>query len=119
MTTPFTAGRKLRASEMNALLAPTAWTAIPGATAFGAGTQSPQYRKFGDEVQLRGLMAAATNNTTLGTLPVGFRPPATCIFATTSDTATANRIDVLSTGVITRVYGSGPESLDGLRFSTI
>lgn len=118
MTSPFTAGRKVRASQLNSLLAPTTWTAIPGATEFGAGQQVPQYRKFGDRVELRGLFAAAANGTVLGTLPTGFRPPAPLLFPTMTESGTGNRMDVLANGQIIRIYGGGTPCCDGIWFST-
>lgn len=102
------------------LIKPTAWVAIPGSTAFGAGLQVPQYRKhIDDTVELRGLGAAAANNTTLGTLPVGFRPPAQVLFPTMTESGTGSRMDVLTDGRIMRVYGGGNPSFSGIRFSTI
>lgn len=73
-------------------------------------------------VHLRGLVKSGTINTTIFTLPVGFRPAQQCIFATAAANA-ANvyqRLDVTAGGIVrqdsaaagTNVY----QSLEGVRF---
>lgn len=55
---------------------PTAWaplTLINGWANIG-GNQAAQYRKVGDEVQLRGMLVGTTNGTTAFNLPAGHRP---------------------------------------------
>lgn len=67
-------------TQLNFVNAPTPWTALPlnGTWAnFGSGWQTAQYRKIGDEVQVRGLVVNATAGTginSIATLPSGFRP---------------------------------------------
>lgn len=59
---------------------PTAWTPITAFTnGWGnvSGWQASQYRKWGDNVQVRGYIQSGTANTTAFVLPVGFRPPVT------------------------------------------
>lgn len=59
------------------------WITLPyaaGWSAYGSGWQTPQYRRIGNEVKLRGLMVVNTStgtNPVICTLPVGYRPPAT------------------------------------------
>ncbi|MEP7115110.1 MAG: hypothetical protein ABI862_17735, partial [Ilumatobacteraceae bacterium] len=59
---------------------PTAWTApalLNGWVNFGgAGNQVLQYRKNGDNVEIRGVVKSGTIASPLFLLPVGFRPPA-------------------------------------------
>jgi hypothetical protein len=55
---------------------PTPWTTLPlvnGWVSYGAG-YVPQYRKVGDNVQIRGLAKDGAATGGLFTLPVGFRP---------------------------------------------
>lgn len=61
---------------------PTAWTAVSGGVGFqnswvdfGGAFPTAQYRKVGDVVSIRGLVKSGASNTTIFTLPVGFRPP--------------------------------------------
>lgn len=64
-------------------LVTTPWTNLSYANSwanYGAPYQIGQYRKVGDEVQLRGLIRNGTVNTTMFTLPTGFRPPDYLIF---------------------------------------
>lgn len=66
---------------------------------FGAPFQTAQYRKIGDMVQLRGLIAGGTLGTNAFVLPSGFRPNAELIFASIqSSTANVGRVRILSTG---------------------
>lgn len=59
----------------------TAWTGLPFIapwTNFGSGYQTGQYRKLGDNVQVRGFVSPGTSApafSTIATLPAGFRPP--------------------------------------------
>lgn len=61
----------------------TAWTPLPLASGIVSHADNfgfpPQYRKVGDEVQIRGVVRRSsgsfgTGNTLIATLPVGFRP---------------------------------------------
>lgn len=64
----------------------TAWTAptLQNSWAnYGAPYQLAQYRKVGDEVQMRGLVRLGTVGSVICTLPVGFRPPAALLLAGT------------------------------------
>jgi hypothetical protein len=61
----------------------TAWTAVTYANSwvdYGGGYQGVQYRKNGDNVEIRGAMKNGNSLTTCFTLPSGFRPPASSIF---------------------------------------
>lgn len=109
---------------------PTAWTALPLGTGWSTlgGFQPAQYRLVGDVVELRGaVVQAAVGNTTLATMPAGFRPPANgtlMVFAAgfrSTPKDVAARIDITpATGVLfvtaqTEVYGY--LSLAGVRWS--
>ena len=55
---------------------------------YGSGYQAAQYRKVGDEVQVRGFIRAGTLNLSAFTLPAGYRPTATAThFAVASNDA--------------------------------
>lgn len=95
---------------------PTDWTApsLEGTWVnFDATNWQPaQYRKVGEVVMIRGLVKNGTANTTIFTLPVGFRPPLRLIFPT--DTSTGyGRFDVRSDGgVLQQAGGTGWISLN-------
>ncbi|OGC75282.1 MAG: hypothetical protein A2145_05425 [candidate division Zixibacteria bacterium RBG_16_40_9] len=104
------------------IIGSTPWTAFPFAAGhenYGFGTQSVQYRKIGDIVYLRGNLKRSDNGNIgggelLGTLPVGYRPPAQLLFSTWSNGLTIN-----TNGDIVAGY-SGPfaQGFDGVFFST-
>lgn len=92
-----------------------------GSTVYGTG----QYRKMGDIVTLRGLVetnsAIGTIGVTIGTLPVGFRPPYQSIFNQQTSVTGISRIDVGVPGII-NITGAAPAtanwvSLNGISFS--
>ncbi len=75
------------------IIGSTPWTAFPFAAGYndyedghpGSGLPRAQYRKIGDVVYLRGIIhkadhGAIPGDSLLGTLPPGFRPPATMFF---------------------------------------
>lgn len=82
-------GHRLSITKLNSGNGPggltyTPWTALPLASGwvdFGGGNQPAQYRKVGDDVQLRGLVkrtstsVAAGVASDIGNLPAGFRAP--------------------------------------------
>lgn len=87
-----------------------AWTAMPtyqnGWSDFGGGFQVGQYKKDRTgRVFLRGLIKPGTQtaNTLLFTLPSGFRPPATMLYQATMDDTVVVRVDIASTGTVTKV----------------
>lgn len=57
-----------------AALKPTVWTPITLVNGWVATGGTPQYRKIGDNVQLRGGVGSGAVGSVIGTLPVGFRP---------------------------------------------
>lgn len=111
---------------------PTDWTAVTFQNSwvnYGAPYQSAAYRRTTDgRVFLRGLVKGGTVPATIFTLPVGHRPPASCIFMGLSNHATnplssATRIDITSTGTVGAgdpiTTGSDPSgylSLEGISF---
>ena len=86
---------------------------------FGGSTGSVQYRKVGDLVFLRGLAARTSGSATvIATLPVGYRPPATYYFGTTSNSGDASCY-INSSGQIVWVSGGVTWfSLSGIFFGT-
>ena len=105
------------------------WTAVSSGSNwqnYGSGYQTAQYKKFGDQVYLRGLATSNANSwttyPTILTLPVGYRPPARLIFEQTGNNSVAVRVDITSSGLVQWVAagaGSGYISLDGISFSTL
>lgn len=123
----------------------TGWTAVTFQNSwanYGGAFQTAQYRRVGDIVELRGLVRNGTAGTSIFTLPAGFRPPATQIFAAVHDvpvtwatgaasagtahthsqarpTAAAMRIDVAADGTVTHysTQGTGYVDLSQIRFS--
>ncbi|NCR54667.1 MAG: hypothetical protein GPJ10_15130 [Microcystis aeruginosa L211-07] len=68
-------------------------------------------------VHLRGLVKNGTNNTTIFTLPVGYRPSNRELQAVQTNLNTIGRVDILADGQVTVVSGSnGWVSLDGITF---
>lgn len=104
------------------------WTAMPLGNSwanFGGGNQVAQYRKLGDMVQLRGAIASGTFNTTITTLPSGFRPPANIWAAAGLLAGTGwGRINIGADGTVvvdnttTGTPTNGYLSLTGIAFST-
>ena len=124
-------------ARVSALLSP-AWINLAFGTNwsnYGSSFTNGQYRKVGDEVQLRGLVGCSAVNTTIATLPSGYRPPLHAMFncwlsANGSAVRSAFRVEVLTNGVIqinslSPVTGTSNAAitsyshiqLDGIRFS--
>ena len=75
------------------------------------GWRGVQYRKVGDEVQIRGLAARASDSTaTMFTLPTGFRPLQPELFPAYSNSGLV-RIDVQVSGIVAVVFGAAGYSL--------
>jgi hypothetical protein len=90
-----------------------------GWTNYGSGWYVAQYRKVGDEVQLRGLIKGGTNATVGFYLPPGFRPVSSAQhFATPSvDTLAVIRVAVDGGVQMGNPSQSGWLDLSGVRFS--
>ena len=68
-------------------------------------------------VHLRGLVKNGTNNTTIFTLPVGYRPSNRELQAVQTNNNIIGRVDIFADGQVTVVSGSnGWVSLDGITF---
>lgn len=101
----------------------TAWTAV---TAFanswvnyGAPYYSAAYRKVGTRVYVRGMIKSGTINTAAFTLPTGYRPASTAVFAVDSGGA-FGVVGVDSSGNVTVSTGVNTfTSLDNVSFDTI
>jgi hypothetical protein len=111
------------------IIGSTPWTPFPFAAGYnnyedahpGSGFQRVQYRKIGDIVYLRGMAHKADHAVIplyaiLGTLPVGFLPPATVRFITDP----TSYIDIQQPSGAIVVGGAITEYrfLDGIIFST-
>lgn len=96
------------------------WTAVTyqnGWADYGLGFQVAQYRKVGDEVQLRGLIKGPALNQVIFTLPTGFRPPAPVIWGVAGTDAFAE-LRLAADGTLQATVGSAAWiTLDSLRFS--
>lgn len=89
-------------------LDPTAWTApafLNGWANIGGAFQVAQYRRVGDVVELRGVIAGGTIGLACFQLPVGFRPPANVNFACES-AAAHGAFAVTATGNVVTTAGS-------------
>jgi hypothetical protein len=86
------------------------WIGVAGGVGFaanfadnGGGDQVCQYRKVGDEIQIRGV-AVSTGATgagaTIFTLPVGFRPPATQSYKTAIGGFAPEVVQVRANGLV-------------------
>ncbi len=85
-----------------------------------------QYKKFGDQVYLRGLATSGVSSwatyPTIFTLPTGSRPPNRLVFTQTGNIDVAIRVDINSNGTVQWFAGgsgTGYVSLDGISFSTL
>jgi hypothetical protein len=119
---PITDAVNLNVTDIAALktaTAVTAWTNLVltnGWTNVG-GWGIPQYRKVGDMVQLRGLVSGGAANSSLTTLPVGFRPPDQMTLPYAVNGTGANYLSIQPTGSV-QPFVAGYCSLSGLSFST-
>ncbi|MAU34011.1 hypothetical protein CMN23_02680 [Candidatus Saccharibacteria bacterium] len=90
-----------------------------GWVTYSSSFSTPQYTKTSDGlVSLKGLIRAGTasSNTTLFTLPAGYRPDNRAILTTASNGAYA-RLDIMPDGRVFFMYGSNSWfSLDGITF---
>lgn len=114
-------------------LTPTAWTNLSlasGVAWYDVVGARPQYRRVGDEVQLRGHVKRsnnadfATSPQEVGTLPGGFTPPHWAYSVQPSQFSSSTgyvRMEVRDTGAIyfyfSGGYTPGWVGLDGFRFS--
>lgn len=74
---------------------------------FGGGFTSGEYTKLGNVVVLRGLVAGPNAPSTIGILPVGYRPIiGTEIYAVIGNNALA-RVDITTGGLINLTLGAG------------
>lgn len=103
--------------------------------AYGGGYQSPEYRKIGDVVCLRGIANRTTPSSTVSNsdtsvqrtvanLPSGYRPSAKVGYATRGydQEDAVDKIDIQTNGDIIVVRTSGTHNfifLDGICFSTL
>lgn len=96
------------------------WTAPTYNTGWGnvGGYQNAQYKIVGDLVFLRGsCVRSSGTETTIFTLPSGYRPPALTNYSVTTDTG-VGEIEITVSGAVTTVAGgTGYISLDGIVLS--
>ena len=69
--------------------------------------QGGQFRRIGDMVEIRGLMAGGADNSTWGIMPQGFRPTADLIFPMAVAPGNHARHDITTAGSLIQRYGSG------------
>jgi hypothetical protein len=95
-------------------LTTTPWTGLTyvnGWADYGAPFQPGQYRKVGDEVQVRGLVQGGTINAPIAVLPVGFRPPNDELFPCVENTTVAWNTGAASTGTAHTHPNTGPPNV--------
>ena len=103
-----------------------AWAALTLNTAgawaaFGGNYATPGYKKVGDFVFLRGLVVRSSGiDTTIATLPAGYRPLSYRLMTTEGDSQHA-RIDVQPDGALVLQNGAATSflSLDPIWFSVV
>lgn len=85
----------------------------------GATFDIPQYRRFNGVVFLKGEMKSGTSNTTVFTLPAGYRPLKQISFCVQSNTGSADILVGATGAVIVNNYNGGSNasvSLNGISF---
>jgi len=100
---------------------PGAWTTLPLAGAWVAFdvAHTPQYRKLGDVVEIRGLIKSGATGSAF-TLPAGFRPfQSDETFAVVANNAFGQVSISASTGIGTVTGSATFTYLSGIRFSTV
>lgn len=108
----------LVADQVNAFI-PTAWTAVTFQNSwvnFNVAYQPVQYRKVGDEVQLRGFMSTGTMSAVAFTLPAGFRPLFINLMGTIANSAIA-QLAIDPSGTCSPTVGSNAWFSVACRFS--
>ncbi len=102
----------------------TAWTAptlVNSWANFGAGNQVAQYRKVGDTVEMRGIVAGGASSTVCFTLPAGFRPVAPENIPSVNATASPVAAVVgVGTGGAVTLFSTAITAISlNVRFSTV
>jgi hypothetical protein len=83
-----------------------AWTNVTVFTGtWVAGGVQPRFSKAGNFVTMQGQIQTGTINTAAFTLPVGYRPSETVVFAIDANAA-FGRLSVATTGVVTPTNGA-------------
>ena len=84
---------------------------------YGAGYQSAQYKKIGNQIFLRGLIRNGSNNTIAFTLPSGYRPPADLKFTTnTNNEGGTAVVTINASGTVTINHYTGWVALEQISF---
>lgn len=118
------AARSATTAVVNALAKPTAWVAVTfqnGWVDFVGTHQLCQYRKIGDNVQIRGLVKSGTVGAgfAIFVLPAGFRPPLDLNIATVSN-GLFGQVQINQAGWVQAIVGSNAWfSLNDITFSTV
>jgi len=112
---------KARANFDSATLG-NAWAGVSfgaGWVNFGSGWEVGSYKKFGDLVMLRGLVARTSGTvTTIATLPSGFRPPVNVMFSAATNSG-YGAVSVTTAGIVKlEAGGTAWLSLNNVTFST-
>lgn len=117
----FAAGQKVTAADLNELIIlDSGWISVTFENSwvdYGSGFEPCAYRKIGDEVFLKGLMKSGTVGASAFTLPPGYRPAASNIFAIQA-TEVGKRIDIGVTGAVIIAAGATNSyvSISGISF---
>jgi hypothetical protein len=108
------------ANNLSFLYGDTVWTAPTFTNSwvnFAGGFQVAGFRLIGTRVYLRGLVNSGTSNTSIFTLPAGYRPTAAEIFIIDFN-LTAGELRIATTGTVVPNL-TGYVSLTGINFDTI
>lgn len=100
---------------------PSAWTAptlLNSWANYGGGYQTPEYRKIGDIVYLRGIIGGGTLSSQAFTLPTGHRPPLQVQFGKIGS-STISYIEITTAGAVTCFGGTNTLAIIDYQFSTI
>lgn len=87
------------------LFGDTTWTNVASFTNSWTSVQTPRFILLGRIVYLNGVITGGTIATTAFTLPVGYRPSASCLLAASSNNAFANML-ITSAGLVQPHTGS-------------
>lgn len=120
----FNVGDVLTAAQMNQIGKDSDWITISSfSNGWTAGSVTPQYRKIGNRVFLRGRINPGTNGATAFTLPsspTNYRPSTTIVVPATNSSVDRIAIQIDSSGNVQSTGSSAAvnTSLDGVIFLT-
>lgn len=118
----FTTGQVLTAAQMNQIGDDSGWITISSfSNGWTAGSVTPQYRRIGNRVQMRGRINPGTNGATAFTLPaspVNYRPTTVIVVPATNSSVDRIAIQIDASGNVQSTGSASAvnTSLDGVIF---